>query len=304
MRKFKTLLTSMLVFLSLTPGVSAAPTGLSVSPISFDINLQPGAFKDEIITLQNKTNSQLELEVSPLELAYRNGVYIRNSDGAYVEMLKLDRAKIILTPGQATSINARVTIPTNATMGSFKLAANIRWVQSDDSSMNTGGVISPEVSVLFNINVLNQSPRTAVQVTKLEVPGVIVTNKVNINYEIKNNAPYFTKPLAYLQLVNPRGKPVWRQVINESGAILDSGRTLSGQATAEFEFNNPLDMGQYKVQLLIVDTQLATQDILTGTTLFIHWFAIIVGVVIFISLLLGVNKLRKKYLVSSKPKFK
>lgn len=157
---------------------------VTVSPVFFDLNANPGSTITERIRVRNNTNSPIsvKLEVKRLtgneqgELTFND----ENDDGS-LNWIKFSDDTVTLTPLEFTNIPFEIEIPKDAAYGYY---FSINLTQDTESNVTTGAAISGAAAIPILLNVRKEGGKTELQLKEFNVDGFI-NETLPVNFEVK-----------------------------------------------------------------------------------------------------------------------
>jgi hypothetical protein len=280
---------------------SAASAGeFSISPVNERLNAAPEESHVSKVTVKNTSNRVLEFTLTEIKFKMGMDGKIGLSDEPKLDWLRVANNKITIKPGKSQEVTVNLKVPKGTSSGPYFPALLFESKSEKVAKNQTGTGVGVSVAFVFGVNVLSGYPTTSVKVTELSVTNPVLESKATISYSITNIVNAFTKPSARLQVLNGEGIQVYEEVINAELNTLAPGQVLSGQVNLDKEQLSQL--GQYKVQLLVLDEQFDTAN-LAETNFWVISLdilvAIIVGSVVVLILILAagffiVGKFRKQ----------
>ncbi len=235
---------------------SATPVGVTLSPVNYTGNFRPGELINTSFQLTDNTDSTLDLSLTAVEI--RQGQLLTDASSA-AAWTTIDQHQLHLAPAATADVKVTVAVPSDAANGAYFPAVLVSL--GNPTGNDNSASVDAKLTFQMGVNITSELPTSSVKVTKLIVDNPVLMGRTNITYEITNPLTLFIKPIAYLQIINAQGVPVYRFTLNDTLAILKPGETLSGTVTADLPMNIGA-IGQYRAELLAVDKQFSGSDIL------------------------------------------
>jgi len=251
-------LTTIALFLLFSPVVvsAAPPSGITLSPVSFNGNYRRGEFANTSFSLTNNTDQQVSLVLETVEIKDSNVLTDPQSAAGWLE---ISPQQVELPVGGSTDVNVVMTVADSATLGAHYPAVLIKFA-STTTGTGVGTDIDANLTFQLGINVTTELPQNSVEIRQLSVTNPTLLGQATVSYTIANPLDLFIKPIAYLQVLDPQNQQVYTTTLNENMATLAAGSELSGNLTADL----PMDIkstGQYRVELLVIDRQFGNSQI-------------------------------------------
>ncbi len=283
--------------LSLTK-VHAQDHGIVVTPARLEIkanDIQNKVFEFEV---KNTGNNQVNVEVLRAEMLDNNIKFKdleASSPANWIEFINKD--KFTIDPNSEAKMQFKLKNVVDHDASPLILIK----IKNDS---NEGATF--EQNIPFQITILSATQNNnEVLIEQFEASKNIVFDNVSFNIKLKNSVEKaLSKPIAYFQVLNPRGEVVQQSIINESLASLKNNENLSKvievNLLGNLDFSNIVksigNTGEYKAELLVVDTITQKSVIKKISFYYIPWvlpIAVILLLVVVISLVLFIRKPRK-----------
>lgn len=285
------LVTSSFIALSSTVNASVSQ-GVSLSPFSQDILVKPQEAKTGTFTIQNNQDTEIKVRIVQGYMDENGQPYlaedIKGSDtpAGWTEVTEPEKT---IPAGQSHKFTYKVATPGGVKVGTYFPTLNVFWstVTADGST-----AVNPALTFQINLSVTSATPDTTLQIVELNVPRVVLTPYVSLDYILQNVSSVLSRPIGYLQIIAPDGDRVYRETINAELSSLKPSQKMDGKATISLK---PSALGEYKVELLFVDSANKISTIAKAQVFFIPGYLFVV-VVVLTSVLAGIIiwRLRKR----------
>jgi hypothetical protein len=263
MRKFLAVI--VLIFLSSFPAkpVVADELALKVAPLFFDLNIDPGGEKSGQIYLENKSDSDQNINVEFSDFfiddqgnyIFSEGKDVQNPElKPYLmkDWLSVDNQKFSLKQGENRLVQYAVRVPTDANLGGHygviffhtdcQKVPDKNVIYSDQSSL----CVSGRVGAIFLLSVGGNSVKKG-EIKKIDVPRVTLSDKADFSVDILNTGNTHFRPEGNISAKGIFGNEVYRMDVKD--------KTLLPFRDYAFKGEVPRGdiLGVYKISGNIVD---------------------------------------------------
>ncbi|SRR5260221_2081939 len=238
-----------------------AEGGITLSPSNFEVTtIAPNSFSKSF-SVTNNEKSDINLKIYSAEL--KDNLVDEKSDIAAWVKPKIN--SLTLKSLQSDSIDFDIAIPSSAKPDVYHLAIIL---ELNFNSITNSPVVL-KVPFLIDI-IVNSSSKseTGNVIGSFEVDKKIVfDDKIDFSFNVKNDSNVVvTKPIIYFQIVNPSGKIIYSKIFNESLKELTGSDLISETVVnPKFKLNNIFDVGQYRAELMVIDS-LSTKRVVAKLT--------------------------------------
>lgn len=227
------------------PAWAKTPVSLTVSPLSYDLAINPGEEKKAVVSVGNNSDQPIEVKVEFSDFFVgEDGSYVFPSeeDKAAIEKYKLffmknwfqtDKESFVLPKGGSENVEIRVKVPEKATLGGHygavffrtncQLEEDTAVVSSDKSKV----CVSARPGVLFLIQVGGEAVKSG-ELKKMEIPKISFADKENLEIEIQNTGNTHFKPEGTILAKNLAGRVVFQMDIKDRTLLPGLSRSFSG----------------------------------------------------------------------------
>jgi hypothetical protein len=238
----------VLSFFLLAPAVSAAPVGVTVAPIRYTINLDPGQSYEDVITVANPNDFILRVQPEFQDFRVTEGNTIQwipsDIENPYrmTDWISINRDMIVLKPHEEARIPFSVLVPSSAHAGG-RYAAIFFSAVLGSQDQSVGAV--PRVGALIILNVNGNLERSG-RLTALDVPKFVGSGPVLFTIHYLNTGTTHYESTVNLKIKNLIGRetniPVERRIVYPGVE-----RKLAAQWETSFPF------GIYRVSAEVTD---------------------------------------------------
>lgn len=232
-------------------------SGLVVSPASKIITLPPQGTGKINFNIINKNEYSISFKLKSGEIL--NGkTIIDNSNEAFASkwMSFSSTGIITLKPQQSYPVELTVTLPATAPEGIYTLYA-VAEISNTPSSISSETSIKEYLPFELTLNVNSKNSfNSDVRIKSLTIDkNPVLDTKYTINLSIANySTSSLAKPIAYFQIINPRGEVIRQEVINESLAQVLGGETISKSFENSIDLFDYKNLGEFRAEVLVIDT--------------------------------------------------
>jgi len=232
MKRFQILALISAIFLLISvffaDKVFAAPIGVSITPIKWEISADRGQTIDKMVTAINPNDFPIKVmpEFQDFRVLENAGIQWIPEDveNPYrmVEWIKISREPISLAANGQTDLPFQIVIPQNASVGGHYAAIFFRAV-IDPNEGNIGSI--PRVGALIILNVNGDVSKSG-EITAFSGPKFVDIGPVNFDVSLKNTGSTHYEPKTEITIQNIFG-PRYK-ITSEQGKLIYPGvsRTL------------------------------------------------------------------------------
>lgn len=275
--------------------ISAQSTGIEVSPAYAEVLAKPGDSFSGKFSYKNNESTTISGELKVAEII--GDTLSDKPDQIDVEeWITFENPIVTLESGATQEINYSVKIPQNLTLKTYEILILLD-VKPEIPNGTDENVFGQNLKIPFNVRLTISSDNNyngLVTITKLDVKTpVVLDGNINIELEIQNVSESITKPMGRFQIVNLSGNQIYQEVLNDGLKPLNSKEKLNKNISFKIDHTDVNLLGQYKVQLLVIDTLNGKSEIKEADIFVISWPFIILGVVIFFAIYTIIYGFRK-----------
>ncbi len=273
--------------------VSAQSTGqgLTVSPPSQEITIDPGGTTIVKTKIRNPGNTTLPIQVHIEDFTAKGdkGQIELTADSPYsvASWTKVSPTHFDLAPGEDQEVTATITAPANAAGGHF--GSFVFAVQTPKPTGNAAAV-SQEIASLFLLRV-NGPVNEKLDISSLSAPAYSEFGPVPFNITFKNSGNVYVKPYGLIDVTDMFGHKVADIVVRGTNVFPQADRVV--QASLDKQFL----IGTYTATALMYYGSTQNQSITATTTFFVFPTRIAIGVLVILILLFLLRKRLKKTFV-------
>lgn len=305
------LILGLIITTILSPVIaSAEQEGITLSPFFASIKAKPGDTTTVEFSVINTTTDALIIKPQLGEYLLQSETEVLTQDerafqGArWIDQQKSDIENFHLDPREHKKLTVTFNIPEQAATGEYKPALILKVRNPDASSVASAATnVTASISFTVHITVSEFTPQDTIIIKNLDTPPVIITTATQLAYTIINNSKFYTKPIGYLQVLNPQRQVVFQQVINSELSSLLAGKEIDKVLGLNIVVNSIYDIGEYRVELLVKDAEYGTEHVkVTSFTLIPWWVGLltVTGAVILITLAFStIFNIRRKFILRS-----
>ncbi len=219
------------------------PVSLTVSPLYYDLGVNPGEEKTGKISIGNNSDQNIDIgvEFSDFFMDDAEGYIFPERKEIANENLKpflmskwlsVDKPDFSLEKGKNETIEYTIKVPQDANLGGHygaiffraqcKVEKDENVVFSDKSSI----CVSGRAGVLFLVQVGGEAVKKGV-LKKVEVPKITFSDKSKLNIEIENEGNSHFKPEGEVLVKNIFGKEISRLEIKDKTILPTTSRIFS-----------------------------------------------------------------------------
>ncbi len=278
--------------ISLHSFVTAQDTGqgLTVSPPSQEVTIDPGKTTIVKAKIRNNSNNTLPMQVHIEDFTAKGdaGQIALNSNSPYsvASWTKVSPSSFSLPAGSEQEVTATITAPANAAGGHF--GSFVFAVQADKSTGNTASV-TQEIASLFLVRVSGPIDEK-LDLTSLSAPSYSEFGPVTFDMKFKNSGNVYTKTYGLINVTDMFGNKVADIVVRGVNIFPDSDRIVQASLDKKFLIGN-----YHATALLYYGTQ-TTQSLTASTTFFVFPTRIAVIIIVILAVLYLMRKRLKKAL--------
>lgn len=159
-----------------TNSIAGAVSGISISPVTKEVNLLPGTSLDGYISVTNSTNEKMSLSLSVEEFNVTNYQYdytfIKESDIS--KWISFQEDELSLGPNQTKNINYNIGVPLSTEPGGRYLSI---FVSSDKKFNSDESILRQRLASLVYINVEGEATRNG-SVISFRSPWLAMGNPI------------------------------------------------------------------------------------------------------------------------------
>lgn len=266
--------------------IIGAEDGISISPVTKEVDLSPGTSLDSYISVTNSTNEKTSLSLSAEEFNVTNYQYdynfIKESDIS--NWVSFQDDLLLLGPNQTKNINYTIGVPLSAEPGGRYISI---FVSSDKKFDSDESILRQRLASLIYVNVEGEATRSG-SIVSFNSPWLII-NQPTWSATLRNSGTTHYRSRYNVNVANLFDKKVSEDKYGEALILPGTIRLITDN------FNLPKYPGIYKINYHIGlgDNPAFKQ---TKIVIYLPYYAIIV---LFFALILSIIKIRSK--VRKKP---
>ncbi|MCC6934720.1 MAG: hypothetical protein IT406_03495 [Candidatus Yanofskybacteria bacterium] len=268
---------------------AAAPVGVTVAPIRYAVNVDPGASYEDVITVANPNDFVLRVQPEFQDFRVTDGNTIQwvpsDVENPYrmVDWIEIDRSIVTLKPHEEARIPFTIRVPRAATAGG-RYAAIFFTAVLNNQGENVGAV--PRVGALVILNVNGDLTRTG-NLTSLDIPRFVAGGPVSMKVGYLNTGTTHYESNVSVSIRGLIGKTTVVQ--GERRFVYPNiERTITAQWSRAFPF------GVYRVTATAVDGSGVSQ-IMERWVVAVPFRLVIPAALIFFALFFGLRWFRSKF---------
>jgi len=247
----------------LVRAAEGSPIALRISPLSYDLEINPGEEKSGKIYIENTSDADIEVQAEFSNFFVDTGGDYIFTDEKEIgnENLKpylmsgwfsLNENNFTLGKGENKLVDYKLKVPGDASLGGhygvifFRTAcqgSNDKAVVSTDKS---SVCVSGRVGTLFLVQVGGNAARKGI-LKKIDVPKLSLSGRANLSVEIENTGNTHFRPEGQIVATNLFGQEISKMEIKDKTILPTMSRKFSEDLTREDLF------GFYKIQGSIRD---------------------------------------------------
>lgn len=218
--------------------IAGAESGISISPVTKEVNLLPGTSLDGYISVTNSTNEKASLSLSVEEFNVANYQYdytfIKESDIS--KWISFQEDELSLGSNQTKNINYTIGVPLSTEPGGRYLSI---FVSSDKKFDSNESILRQRLASLIYINVEGEVTRSGSTIT-FNSPWLIIDNP-SWSTTLRNSGTTHYRSRYSVSVVNLFGKKVTEDKSGEALVLPGTIRLIKDN------FNLPKWPGIYKL---------------------------------------------------------
>jgi hypothetical protein len=254
------------IFFSLrkkTHADEGSPIALRISPLSYDLKIDPGEQKSGKIYIENMSNTDIEIqsEFSNFFVDDSGGYMFTGEKEVANENLKpylmsswfsLSENNFTLGKGESKIVGYEIKVPRDASLGGHYGAIFFRTVckASDDKAVvstdKSSVCVSGRVGTLFLVQAGGKAARKGI-LKKINVPKFSLDDKATLSVEIENAGNTHFQPEGQIVVKNFFGQEISKMEIKDKTILPTTSRTFPETLTRKDL------LGFYKIQGSIKD---------------------------------------------------
>ncbi|MFA5871984.1 MAG: DUF916 domain-containing protein [Parcubacteria group bacterium] len=263
LKKIRTMIAVVSFFVAFSIANAAGPLSLGISPLSYDLKVDPGEEKTGKLYIENTSDEDIDVTAE-----FSN--FFVDDSGKYIfsgerdiknENLKpylmnnwmsVNENNFTLRKGENRVVDYKISIPDDAILGGhygvifFRTACEIENDKAAVSTDNSSICVSGRVGTLFLVQVGGEAVKKGI-LKKIDVPKLSLENSAKLAIEIGNDGNTHFQPEGEIITKNLFGQELSRMEIKDKTILPTMSRTFS-ENLARMDF-----FGFYKIQGLIKD---------------------------------------------------
>ncbi|MBI2113450.1 MAG: hypothetical protein HYT50_02635 [Candidatus Wildermuthbacteria bacterium] len=251
----------------------AQSSGLSISPLTFEMSARQGEMLSNMIKVTNIGSAPLQVYMetrnfSPVGEEGQIALREDQGQGTLASWIRISPETFTLRPGQKQEVQFSVSVPAGAAFGGHyaSLLASFAGTQTQGGSR-----VAQKVGSLLLLQVAGQA-QEQLSVASFEGPGFSEYGPLAFSFRFENTGNVHLKPRGYLEVKNMLGKEVAKIQLPQKNVLPNSVRKV------EVSWDDRFLFGKYQANLAAVygaDNQMLSQAL---TFWVIPWKLVTVGV--------------------------
>lgn len=311
--------------------ISAQESGydVTVSPVFFDLTINPGGTVSDRIRVRNNTNSPIPVRVEVKKMTGdENGdlTFTEDNSDNSLDWVKVSDETVTLSPLEFTNIPFQIEVPADAAYGYYY---GISLTQADSTTDSTGAAISGAATIPILLNVRKDGAKAEIKLNEFEVDSFINDSlPVNFNVKLENTGNVHVRPRGNIFIsgmgkdnissidINPSGGAIIPNTVRDFPASWTDGFLVREQVVEDgqpkvdengqpvtrlkINWNKVTDMrfGKYTANLIVVYDD-GTRDVpLEASKSFwvIPWKSLVVAIIGVVIVVLLIRWILRKYI--------
>lgn len=278
-----------LFFLAYTPAVFA----VSISPLTFEINVNPGDTITNFITISNTDNSSVGIQMQSEDfgaVGEQGQVNIREDLPAALsakKWLTFEPATFTLNSHESKDVKFMLHVPPDAEPGGKYTSILASIGGGGDGAVS----IAQKVASLLLIRVAG-AVRESMFIKSFTAPSFSEYGPIKFDLRIENDGSVHLKPAGYISIKNILGREVEKIDLPQQRVLPQTIRDI------QFEWNKKWDFGKYTADLLGVYGS-SNEQLSESISFWVIPWKITAGILFAIILLLVIFlKLRRRFFLA------
>ncbi len=290
---------SLLVLLPVNNIYAEQKTGLVIEPASKILAIAPGDKLDINFNLTNNNEFDVTFSLKAGEIKDGKVVIDDSKEAVASKWITFGSTGVIVIKSKETyPVELVLNIPATAIEGIYTIYA-VAEVTTPTSDTQSNASIKEYLPFQIIADVNSKSKfNSDTKVKSLSVnKNPVFDNNFKINLGIENfTNNTFSKPIAYFQIINPRGEVVKQEVINDTLNELAGGETINREFEYSFNILDFRNLGQYRTELLVVDTLSQKSNIqkVSFLVLPLPYMILLALLIIIFGVLIAKKKIKRK----------
>lgn len=247
-RKLLIILIAIIFELVLTKGVFAQATGISISPLTFELTANPGDTLTNTLKVYNPTDTviSLKMEVEDFKPIGETGQVIVTPEEEIIYSLKrwvkTTPTEFTLEPKEQKFVDFTISVPENAEPGG-KYGSVLASTTATIGEKVSGAAIAQKVGALLLLTVAGEVKESLV-VKEFIAPSFLEYGPVPFAIRFENKGTVHVRPRGFVTITNIFGKKVADVEFPQSNVIPGSVRKI------ETKWDNKWLFGKYTAMLV------------------------------------------------------
>jgi len=270
---------------------NAGAAGISVSPLTFELNANPGDTVSNILRVFNTTDTPLlvDLEVENFAPVGEEGrVILEPADNNVLSLANwtsIEPRSVVVPPNDFVPVEFTISVPLNAEPGGHY--ASILATLSGQAPDGSGAVIVQKVGSLVLLHVAGDV-REELEVVSLDVPGFSQYGPVTLSARFENTGSVHVRPRGFILIQNIFGQEVAKLDMTQSNVLPNSIRRI------DTEFDKKWLFGKYTATLTAIYGSGNVPVSYTASFWVVPWKETSAISVVALILLIGLFKMRRR----------
>lgn len=261
---------------------STTPSGLSITPPTFEISGNPGSVITNTIRLDNMKTSAVRLAVDRRNftaIGEDGGVGLTEEDGTFslASWISVDPSDVVIPAKSSKTFTFHIKVPLNAEPGGHFGSLIFRTVPDGSALTGSGASIAQEIGALVLLRLAGDTKESAQVESFQTAKSFYEYGPITFEDRVKNTGNVHIKPSGNIIITNLLGQKIATVPLENKNVLPGAIRKIDGT------WNTKWRIGQYTATAVIIyganNTQLAN---VTTFLVFPYRVAIIIFAVILV----------------------
>lgn len=223
-------------------------SGLSISPLTFDIHARPGETISNLIKVANSGSIPLQVRMEAQDfypVGEEGGVALReHSQGETQESLaswiQVSPQIFTLRPGEKQEVQFSVSVPANNAFGGHYASILASW---SGVQVQGGSRIAQKVGSLVLLQIVGQA-KEELSIASFDIPAFSESGPLTFSSRFLNTGTVHVKPRGYIEVKNMFGKEIAKISLPQKNVLPDSTRKI------DVPWDGTFLLGKYQANLV------------------------------------------------------
>jgi len=234
-----------------------ASNGIEISPASETLSLKPGNNSIKSFIIKNNDAFDVAFNIKLGEIIDNITLLENFPNDNSANWVKINNTLFTLKVGESKEITYTLNIPNSSPNGIYYPLIAMHITQAQLHPLTDTALLDENIAYKLKIQVSNDTSNfNAIKISTFNInKTLVIDNQCTFNIILENaNPKQFSKPIIYFHILDANNSIITQSIINEGLDSLNLDQKWEKNFNIDFSQLKINSIGQFKSEILVVDT--------------------------------------------------